>query len=85
MRGPGGSGPLHFNFRNKEGPKISVSNRDIAFYGCSDIIRTRNFAIFTVHATIEFLDNLWQLFIFSNYIREKRSLYVGSSEKVQYL
>ena len=32
--------------------KLSVSNiRDIAFYGCSEIIRIRNFTIFTVFAT----------------------------------
>ena len=43
----------HINFRNKPGPTVSVSNiRDIAFYGCSEIIRTRNLMIFTVYATI---------------------------------
>ena len=32
--------------------KLWVSNiRAIAFYGCSEIIRTRNFIIFTVFAT----------------------------------
>ena len=53
--GGGGRGPcipppphlLHFNFWTKQGPKI----RDIAFYGCSEIIRTRNLAIFIVCAT----------------------------------
>ena len=44
--------PLHFNFWTKQGPKISVSRiRDIGFYGCSEIIRTRNLAIFTLYAT----------------------------------
>ena len=39
--------------RTKQGPKISVSNiRNIAFYGCSEIIRTRNFTIFTAYARI---------------------------------
>ena len=37
----------HFNFR------IFVYNvRDIAFRGCSEIIRTRNLTIFTVNTTI---------------------------------
>ena len=37
---------------NTTGPTVSVLNiRDIAFYGCSEIIRTRNFTIFTLHAT----------------------------------
>ena len=45
--------PPHFNFRTKQGPKVSVSNiKDIAFYGCSEIMRTRNFTVFTVYATI---------------------------------
>ena len=58
-------GRSHFNFRTKQGPKISVSHiRDIAFYRCSEIIRTRNFTV------LQFLDNLWRLFIFSNYIEE---------------
>ena len=48
-----GHGPPHFSFRTKQGPKVSVSNiTDIAFYGCSEIIRTRNFTIFTVYVTI---------------------------------
>ena len=50
----------HFNFRIKKGPKVSVLNiRGIAFYRHSEIIRTRNFTIFTVYAII-----------FSNYIGE---------------
>ena len=41
------------NFQTKQAPKMSVSNiSDIAFYGCSQIIRTRNFTSFTVYATI---------------------------------
>ena len=45
--------PFHFNFWTKEGPKVSASNtKDIAFYGCSEIIGTINFTIFIVHATI---------------------------------
>ena len=41
------------HYRTKQGPKISVSHiRDIGFYRCSQIIRTRNFKTFTVHATI---------------------------------
>ena len=48
-----GAMPTHFNFRTKQGPTVSVSNiRDIAFYGCSEIMRTRNFTIFTVYAKI---------------------------------
>ena len=44
----------HFNFWSKQSPTASVSKiRDIGFYGCcSEIIRTRNFTTFTVHATI---------------------------------
>ena len=42
-----------FNFRNKHGPTVSVSNiRDIAFYECSEIMRTRNFTILTVYAKL---------------------------------
>ena len=43
----------HFNFRTEQGSKLSHSNiRDIVFYGCSEIMRTKNFTIFTVYATI---------------------------------
>ena len=49
----GGDAPIHFNFQTKQSPTVSVSNiRDIAFYGFSEIIQTRNFTIFTVYATI---------------------------------
>ena len=40
-------------YQTKPGPKVSVSTiRDITFYGCSEIIRTRNFTVFTVYTTI---------------------------------
>ena len=43
----------HFNFQTEQGSKLSHSNIwDIVFYGCSEIIRTKNFTIFTVYATI---------------------------------
>ena len=43
--------PLHF--WTKQGPTVIVSNtRNIAFYGCSEIILTRNLTIFTVYAII---------------------------------
>ena len=43
----------HLNFHTRQGPKISVSNiRDIAFYRCSEIIRTRILTIFTLFPTI---------------------------------
>ena len=46
---------------------VSLSNiKDIAFYGCTEIIQTRNFTIFTVYATS------FRHFMaaFSNYIGE---------------
>ena len=37
----------YFNFRTKQGANIPVPNiRDIAFYECYKIIRTKNFTIF---------------------------------------
>ena len=43
-----GAQPLWWRGSAK-GPKVSVSNiMDIAFDGCSEIIRTRNFTIFAV-------------------------------------
>ena len=49
---PGGH-DTHFNFQTKQGPTVSVSNmRDIAFRGCSEIMRTINFPIFAVYITI---------------------------------
>ena len=59
--------PLQFPNQTRS-KRFSFKHQDIAFYGCSEIIRTRNFTVFTVHATI--LDNLWQFLIFSNYIGE---------------
>ena len=53
LEGVGGPWSLHFNFWTKQGPTVSTSNiRDIAFYECSEITRTRNFTIFTVFTTI---------------------------------
>ena len=47
------NGVYHFNFRTKQGPKISFSNiKNIAFYGCSEIIRARNLPILNVYPTI---------------------------------
>ena len=44
--------PLQFR-NTKQVPTVSVPDiKDIAFYGCSEIIRTRNFTVFTVYATI---------------------------------
>ena len=43
----------YVNFRTKQGPTVSISNMTyIAFYGCSEVVRTKNFSIFTVYATI---------------------------------
>ena len=40
----------HFNFQTRQGPQVSVSK--IAFYGCLEIIRTKDFTVFIVDATI---------------------------------
>ena len=73
-----GASPPHFNFWTKKGPTVAVSNiRGIAFYGCSEIIWTGNFAIFTVYATT-----------FGQYTalnRGNRSLLVGISVNVRCL
>ena len=46
----GGHGLLHFNFRTKKGPTVSVSHvRDIVLFGCSGIIG--KFHNFTINAT----------------------------------
>ena len=45
-----GAMALHFNFQTRQGPQVSVSN--IAFYGCLEIIQTKDFTVFTVYATI---------------------------------
>ena len=66
--GVGGMAP-HFNFRTKQSPTVLVSNiRDIAFYGCSEIIRTKNFTVFAVYATI--FGQFTVAFHFSNYTGE---------------
>ena len=44
-----GAMALHFNFQTRQGPQVSVPN--IAFYGCLEIIRTKDFTVFTVYAT----------------------------------
>ena len=45
--GKGGMAAL-LKFPNQTRSTVTFSNiRDIAFYGCSEIIRTRNFRIFT--------------------------------------
>ena len=50
--GKGVHGP-HFNLRTKQDPTVSASSiSDIAFYGCSEIMRTRNVKIITVYAII---------------------------------
>ena len=47
--------------------KLSVSNiKGIAFYACSEVIRTRNFTVFTVFATN--FESITAAFHFSNYI-----------------
>ena len=51
--GQRGAWSPHFNFQTKQRPTVPVSNiRNTAFYGRSEIIRTRNFTIFTVYAEI---------------------------------
>ena len=47
------STPQVHNFRTKQRPTDSVlSMKDIAFYMCSEFIRTRNFTIFNVYNKI---------------------------------
>ena len=49
----GGHGPPHINFRTKQGPAVSFPNiRDISYYGCSEITRTKNLTIYIVYVTI---------------------------------
>ena len=74
----------HFNFQTKQGPRVLVSNiRHIAFYGCLEIIRTRNFTILTMYAKI--FEQFTAAFHFFQIHKVNRSLDVGPSEKVQYL
>ena len=50
--------PLQLKFPNQKGATFPVSEiRDIAFYGCSEIMWTRNFRNFTVYAT-----NFWTIY-----------------------
>ena len=59
--------PTSISFQTKKGPTVSGSNiRSIAFYGCLEILRTRNFTIFTVYATS--FGQFSAAFHFSNYI-----------------
>ena len=74
----------HFSYRTKQGPRVSVSNiRNIAFYGCLEIIQTRNFTIFTMYATI--FGRFPATFHFFKLHKRNRSLHVAPSKKVQYL
>ena len=69
--GGGGRGPwtLRFSLQSKQSPAVLVSKiRDIAFYKGLEIIRTRISQF--LPCSVQFLDNLWRLFIFSKYIRE---------------
>ena len=51
--GPEDHGPPTSSSEPKKGSTVSVSNiRNIALYGCSEIIRTRNFKIFTSYGTV---------------------------------
>ena len=79
--GGGTSGHVpHFNFWTKQDPIVSVLNiKDIAFYGCLKIIRTRNFTIFTLHATI--FEQLTGAFHFFKLHRRNKALHIGPSEK----
>ena len=82
VREAGEPWPRNFKFRTKQGPTVSVSNiRDIAFYGCSEIMRTTSFTICTVLIFRQFT----VAFYFFLLHRGNRSLHVGPSEKVRYL
>ena len=54
----------------------------LLFYGCSEIIQTRNFTIFTVYTTI--FGQIKAAFHFFLLRRGNRSIHVGPSEKVRY-
>ena len=80
----GGSIPPYFNFQTKKGPIISVSNiRNISFYVCSEIMRIRNFTIFTVSALI--FGQFTVVFSFSNYTGEIDHFTLDLLKKVRYL
>ena len=67
--GHGGPGPLRFNFRAKQGPKISASNiKNIAFLDVQELYGPDISQLLS--CMLQFLDNLWRLFIFSNYVGE---------------
>lgn len=67
--GQGGHDPPHFNFRIKQGPKASFSNiRNIAFSGCSETYGPKISKF--LPCLLQFLDTLWGVFIFSNYVWE---------------
>ena len=53
--------------KQKRSNSFSFKHQDIAFYGYSEIMWTKNFTVFTMYGTIFGLQ--W-LFIFSNYIGE---------------
>ena len=65
-----GMPPPHFNFRTKQGPKISVSNiRDIAFMDVQKLYGPEILQFLLCR--LQFLENLcslWRLFIFFNYL-----------------
>ena len=74
----------NFNLQTRKGATVTVSNiRDIAFYGCSEIIRTKNFTIFTAYATS--FGEFTVAFHISELHRGNKSIHVGPSEKVGYL
>ena len=67
--------PIHFNFQIKQVPTVSVSNTGVLLY--RGVIRTRNYT--TLYGPemsqflpyiLQFLDNLWWLYIFFKYIGE---------------
>ena len=61
--------PIHFSSQTKKGPIVSVSKiKNIAFYGGSEIIRTRKFTIFVAYATS--FGQFTVAFHFFNYIAE---------------
>ena len=77
-------GPHQLQFPNQTRSKNFISNiRDIAFYRCSEIIRTRNFTVPFFNFTI--FGQFMAAFHFFKLNRENRSLHVRSSEKVRYL
>ena len=78
-RGQGGHGPPIWISEQFQSQTIGI----FAFYWYSEIIRTRNFAIFTVYATI--FGQFTATFHFFKLHRRTRSLHIGPFEKVRYL